>query len=114
MDKPKLTRAATSNIAPFGLRMQPELRAQLEAAAAAHGRSMNAEIVSRLEQSLAIDSGDFRQADFNELKAMLVTLQSAVYGFARMDPADQKHYADTYFDADPMADREKKAKDPGK
>lgn len=48
---PKSTRAPTSNIAPFGLRMQPDLRFKLEGAAAAAGRSLNAEIVSRLERS---------------------------------------------------------------
>lgn len=38
-------------IAPFGLRMLPPLRAQLKAAAQDSGRSLNAEIVSRLEAS---------------------------------------------------------------
>lgn len=39
------------SIAPFGLRMLPELRQRIEAAAAESGRSMNAEIVARLEAS---------------------------------------------------------------
>lgn len=42
------TRPPTRHINPFGLRMQPELRAQIEAAARANGRSLNAEIVARL------------------------------------------------------------------
>ena len=46
---PKTTTAPTGNIAPFGLRMLPELRAKIEEAAKASGRSMNAEIVSRLQ-----------------------------------------------------------------
>lgn len=40
-----------SNIAPFGLRLQPELKIALESAAATNERSLNAEIASRLEQS---------------------------------------------------------------
>ena len=46
------TRAATSHIAPFGVRMQPELKERLEKAAQESGRSLNAEIVSRLQSSL--------------------------------------------------------------
>lgn len=45
-----------SAIAPFALRMQPALKAALEEVAAAKGRSLNAEIVARLEQSLTGDS----------------------------------------------------------
>ncbi len=46
-------RDMSRNINPFGLRMPPELRARLEAAATASGRSMNAELVHRLETSLS-------------------------------------------------------------
>ena len=46
-----ITRHSTSHIAPFGLRMQPELKESLEDAAKINGRSLNAEIVSRLESS---------------------------------------------------------------
>lgn len=42
------------NIAPFGLRMQPDLRRALEEAAQGKPNwSLNAEIVKRLEESLA-------------------------------------------------------------
>lgn len=41
------------NINPFGLRMQPELKAKIESAAKANHRSLNAEIVARLEDSIA-------------------------------------------------------------
>lgn len=47
MSKPK--DAPTRKINPFGLRMPPELHEQVAAAAEASGRSMNAEIVARLE-----------------------------------------------------------------
>lgn len=41
------------NINPFGLRMQPELKAKIEAAAEKNRRSINAEIHARLEESFA-------------------------------------------------------------
>jgi hypothetical protein len=41
------------NINPFGLRLQPELKAQLEEAAKHNKRSLNAEISARLENSFA-------------------------------------------------------------
>lgn len=37
--------------------MQPDLRDRLEAAAAAEGRSLNAEIVARLEESFQMEEG---------------------------------------------------------
>lgn len=40
------------SIPPFGLRMQPELKSVLEQAAKDNARSLNAEIISRLEDSL--------------------------------------------------------------
>lgn len=51
-ENPKIPNSA---IAPFALRMQPNLKAALEEAASASGRSLNAEIVARLEQSLSGD-----------------------------------------------------------
>lgn len=38
-----------ANITPFGLRMQPDLKARIEEGARLTGRSLNAEIVHRLE-----------------------------------------------------------------
>jgi hypothetical protein len=43
------------DINPFGLRMPPALKEEIEAAARESGRSLNAEIVSRLEDSLRVD-----------------------------------------------------------
>jgi hypothetical protein len=40
------------SVAPFGLRMLPDLKEKIENAAAKSGRSLNAEIVHRLESSL--------------------------------------------------------------
>lgn len=51
---PNITTAPTGHIAPFGLRMLPELRQQIEEAARKAGRSMNAEIVARLQASFGV------------------------------------------------------------
>ena len=50
-DKLKLISA----IAPFGLRMEAQLRDAIREAARASGRSLNAEIVHRLHESLALE-----------------------------------------------------------
>lgn len=43
-----------ANITPFGLRMQPDLKARIAKAAKDNNRSMNAEIIDRLERSEAL------------------------------------------------------------
>lgn len=48
------------DIVPLGLRMPPEVKEQIEAAAKANGRSMNAEIVARLQASFS--ETEFSQA----------------------------------------------------
>lgn len=48
-------RKPMANIPPFGLRMQPELKARIEEAAKANNRSLNAEIVARLESTIEND-----------------------------------------------------------
>jgi len=53
MPKNELGRPSTAHIAPFGLRLQEELKKQLEESARAAGRSLNAEITSRLAHSFA-------------------------------------------------------------
>lgn len=45
------TTAPTGSVAPFGLRMLPDLKEMLEAAARLAGRSMNAEVSARLRES---------------------------------------------------------------
>jgi hypothetical protein len=54
---PNTTTAPTGQIAPFGLRMLPEQREKIEEAARVSGRSMNAEIVARLQASFEDDKG---------------------------------------------------------
>ncbi|MGB3831196.1 MAG: Arc family DNA-binding protein [Mesorhizobium sp.] len=46
-------RKPMANIAPFGLRMQPDLKSRVEEAAKANNRSLNAEIVDRLEYTFS-------------------------------------------------------------
>ena len=45
--------AVSRDITPFALRMPPDLRARVDGAAKANKRSLNAEIVARLEESFA-------------------------------------------------------------
>lgn len=52
MSQKKSETEKVGNVAPFGLRMLPTLKDQIAAAADQNGRSMNAEIVTRLEASL--------------------------------------------------------------
>lgn len=44
-------------ITPFGLRMPAELKALVDAAAASNGRSINAEVIARLQQSFEAQPG---------------------------------------------------------
>lgn len=58
------------DIVPLGLRMPPDLKDRIEAAAKTNGRSMNAEIVSRLQASF--DQSSLKQsvnADIQEYAA---------------------------------------------
>ncbi|AWL04225.1 hypothetical protein DIR46_07115 [Massilia oculi] len=68
MTKPVKTRPATGHITPFGLRMQPELKERLEEAAHKAGRSLNAEVVDRLERSFGADV----QPTDDEVEALLI------------------------------------------
>jgi hypothetical protein len=57
----------TREIAPFGVRMPPDLKGLIEAAANTNGRSMNAEIVGRLQQSFASASSPLAWGDLVDL-----------------------------------------------
>jgi len=78
MAKKTETRPATAAINPFGLRMQPELREQLENAATVAGRSLNAEINARLEAS-------FRRSVDDERVIEVVTALRESLDAARQD-----------------------------
>lgn len=64
-------RTLTTNITPFGLRMQPSLKAKIEEAARDSARSMNSEIVARLEDS-------FNDGSASELRQTIAKLQRAL------------------------------------
>lgn len=49
-----------TRIAPYGLRMPPDLKDRVESAAKANNRSMNAEIVATLEEKYPLPSLDLR------------------------------------------------------
>lgn len=50
-------RAMSSEPLFFRLRLPEDLKAQIESSAKANGRSMNAEVLSRLERSFDLDDG---------------------------------------------------------
>ena len=58
MSKRKADDEKVSNVPPFGLRMLPELKERVADAALNRGRSMNAEIVARLESSFVVEDSD--------------------------------------------------------
>lgn len=60
MSKKKADDLKIGNVPPFGLRMHPDLKARVETAAAASNRSMNSEIVARLEDSFVEDTDEFQ------------------------------------------------------
>lgn len=55
MSEKKPTDQRISAVPPFGLRMLPDLRTRLEEACAQSGRSLNAEIIHRLNASFEMD-----------------------------------------------------------
>lgn len=76
-----------ANIPPFGLRMQPDLKARVEAVARLNNRSLNAEIVARLEKSLEDDDS------LAELWTKVEELERMVWSHdEQLSPS--KHYDD--------------------
>ena len=65
------------DIAPFGLRMADDLKARVHAAAAANGRSMNAEILSVLMREYPAPPSDAEQ-QIADLKAEVARLRAAL------------------------------------
>ena len=63
MSKKKSEEEKISNVPPFGLRMLPELKERIAVSAADRGRSMNAEIVARLESSFVVEDSDDSDRD---------------------------------------------------
>ena len=66
------------NIAPFGLRMPEEMKKYLEQYAKASGRSLNAELVHRLERSINEDDFLLRQENMERAVCDLPPLDSPI------------------------------------
>lgn len=69
-------RKPMANIPPFGLRMQPDLKAKVEDAARANNRSLNAEIIARLEESL--DGNEHVWSTINDVAETLEKVQKTL------------------------------------
>jgi hypothetical protein len=80
------------NINPFGLRLQPELKNQLEQAAGENKRSLNAEITARLEESFEEKSFAEGKATVLELKSLMteISLISALLSMVQQQPQSQE------------------------
>lgn len=78
-------RKLMANIPPFGLRMQPDLKATLEAAARQNNRSLNAEIVLRLE-----DSFQARDIMGEQAKAVLKLTQALDSALSELKKRDKE------------------------
>lgn len=87
---PKTTTAPTGQIAPFGLRMLPDLKEKIEQAARESGRSMNAEIVARLEQTFSQKTPD------ELLSALAIRLAQAELDLKVMEVESESRLMDTY------------------
>ncbi len=66
------------DINPFGLRMPVELRAQITNAAADNGRSLNSEIVARLQESFDPRQGSNRFPRISEMPEELQALMNSI------------------------------------
>ncbi len=84
MSNKKTPEEKIGSIAPFGLRMLPELKQRVEAAAQENNRSMNAEIVARLEQTFIGNlpdlSGEGFGALIKRLEATIAVSDDFVFG----------------------------------
>lgn len=72
-------RELMTNITPFGLRMQPDLKARIAEAAKQNSRSMNAEIVARLSRSFWIEERLETKQMLHESSAMMVDEYAKLY-----------------------------------
>lgn len=79
------------NIAPFGLRMPDELREAIAERAKKNGRSMNAEIIARLNATISYDDYGHSPSGFQEVRELVLSYKSQVEEMsARLDDAHSK------------------------
>lgn len=78
------------DITPFGLRMPADLKARVDAAAAKNGRSINAEVVARLQESFEAQPG-IKEAPVGQLLEEVVDrLGARVQIIIAKDAAEQE------------------------
>lgn len=80
----------TREIAPFGVRMPPELKARLEAAAKVNGRSLNAELTARLEKSLESPQSSLAVEDTRAEYRVLNEHERSMLALYRRWPPDKQ------------------------
>ena len=80
------------DITPFALRMPAELRGQIEEAASSNKRSLNAEVVARLQDSFETSATVAGRATVLELKSLMteVSLISALLSMVQQQPQSQE------------------------
>lgn len=80
------------NINPFGLRLQPELKAQLEKAASDNKRSLNAEITARLQESFTEKRVAEGRMTALEIKSLMteMTLTGTMLGLMQQIPRSEE------------------------
>lgn len=66
MSDKKIPTEKVANIPPFGLRMPADLKEKIQLSAVENNRSMNAEIVQRLEDSFEIEQATHEQREVKE------------------------------------------------
>lgn len=74
--------SAESEVTQFKLRMSSDLKHRIERAAAAGGRSLNREIIARLEASLELDGGSTNSANSGVLNQIAGILSAASAAFS--------------------------------
>ena len=75
------------NINPFGLRLQPDLKMLVEASAKRNKRSINAEIVARLEETFSAEIDSFALAKAKKTGRNLEAIRGLEEAKARIDAA---------------------------
>lgn len=77
-------------IAPYGLRLTPKLKERLEESAQAGGRSLQKEIVMRLENSLLPGNGHTIRQDVVPYNVELSELESEMLRLFRAWPSEKQ------------------------
>ncbi len=95
------------NINPFGLRLQPALKARLEETAYQNKRSLNAEISARLEATVAIDEymAEIKAGTYADA---LTLLESVIGDNDRMTASGEQTYGTAYSMLDQLLDEKLK------